>query len=405
MEKFFKYFIKRKAAIMKTAGIIAEYNPFHNGHALLIEKARAQGATHIVAVMSGNFVQRGEPALFHHYERAKAALLGGADLVLQLPVPYAVSGAQKFAGAGVEILDALGCVDWLVFGSECGNSEKIARTADAVYGDEIKPLIAEELKKGISFAVARENALRKINPVFADIIQKPNNILGVEYAAAVKRINSNMTPVTFERIGAEHDSENASDNIASASLIREKIRCSESFAGYVPEEAAEIFKNAPVADIGKIENAILYKMRTASPSELAATSDISEGIENRIISAAAQATSLEELYSLAKTKRYSHARIRRIILNYSLGITASDASLNAPYIRITGFNRKGAELIKAAQKTARLPIVTKAADIASLGENAQRIFSAECRAGDIYSLCFEKIRPCGEEKALRPIVY
>lgn len=389
---------------MKTAGIIAEYNPFHNGHALLIEKARAQGATHIVAVMSGNFVQRGEPALFHHYERTKAALLGGADLVLQLPVPYAVSGAQKFAGAGVRILDAVGCIDWLVFGSECGDSKKIINTADAVYSDEINPLITEELKRGISFASARENAIRKINPEYADIIQSPNNILGVEYAAAISRIKSRMLPVTFKRIGAEHDSESASDNIASASLIREKIMSGGNFEQFVPEAAARIFQNAPLADIGRIENAILYKMKTASREKLASAPDISEGIENRIISAAAKATSLEELYSIAKTKRYSHARIRRIVLNYFLGISADDASISVPYIRVIGFNAKGAELIKKAQGTARLPIITKAADIASLGENAQRIFSAECRAGDIYSLCFEKIRPCGEEKALRPIV-
>ena len=130
---------------MLTAGIIAEYNPFHNGHALLIEKARAAGATHIVAVMSGNFVQRGEPALFHHIQRTKAALCGGADLVVQLPVPYAVSGAQSFARTGVEILNSLGMVDWLVFVSECGNSDLINETADAVYGENIKTLLGDEL--------------------------------------------------------------------------------------------------------------------------------------------------------------------------------------------------------------------------------------------------------------------
>ena len=177
---------------MLVAGIIAEYNPFHNGHAMLIEKARAAGATHVVAVMSGNFVQRGEPALFHHIERTRAALSGGVDLVLQLPVTYAVSGAQSFARAGVEILNSLGFVDWLVFGSECGNADLIKDTAKAVYGEEIKPLIAEELKKGISFASARENALRAINSEYADIIKNPNNILGVEYAAAINRINSKM---------------------------------------------------------------------------------------------------------------------------------------------------------------------------------------------------------------------
>ncbi len=384
---------------MLVAGIIAEYNPFHNGHALLIERARQAGATHIVAVMSGNFVQRGEPALFHHTVRAKAALGAGVDLTLQLPVPYAVSGAQSFARAGVEILEAFGC-DWLVFGSECGDGEIICKTADAVYSDEMKPLIAEELKKGISFASARENALRSINPVYADIIQSPNNILGVEYAAAIKRINGKMKPVTFMREGAAHDSSQTDCNIASASLIRNKIVSGEDWSGYVPDSAA--FDGCSKADIRNIERAILYKMRTADKEDFAATPDISEGIENRILSAAQQATSLDELYALAKTKRYSHARIRRIIINYFLGITADELAIPVPYIRVTGFNGKGAELLR--QKESRLPVITKAADIASASDDAQRIFAAECRAGDIYALCCNSVNPCGEEKSIRPVI-
>lgn len=387
---------------MLVAGIIAEYNPFHNGHALLIEKARAAGATHIVAVMSGNFVQRGEPALFHHTERTKAALLGGVDLAVQLPVPYAVSGAQSFARAGVEILDSLGFVDWLVFGSECGDSALINETADAVYGDEIKFLIADELKKGISFASARENALRKINPVYADVIKSPNNILGVEYAAAIKRIGSRMKPVTFAREGADHDSAQSGGNIASASLIRKNIVEGAEWENFVPD--SKVYSECRKANISLVENAILYKIRTVSGEELALAPDVSEGIENRIISASSKATSLEELYSIAKTKRYSHARIRRIIINNFLGITADDLEIRVPYIRVTGFGSKGTELIRNADKTATLPIVTKAADIASLGDDAQRIFSAECRAGDIYSLCFEPAKPCGEEKRIRPVI-
>ena len=387
---------------MLTAGIIAEYNPFHNGHALLIEKARAAGATHIVAVMSGNFVQRGEPALFHHIHRTKAALCGGADLVVQLPVPYAVSGAQSFARAGVEILNSLGAVDWLVFGSECGNAEFINETAKSVYGDEIKPLIAEELAKGISFASARENALRSMNPGYADIIKSPNNILGVEYSAAIQRINCRMKPVTFMREGADHDSAQIGGDIASASLIRKNIVDGGEWQAFVPD--AGVYKGCAKADINRIENAILYKMRTVSGGELALAPDVSEGIENRIISASRNATSLEELYSLAKTKRYSHARIRRIIINNFLGITAEDLGISVPYIRVTGLNSKGAELIRKAEETASLPIITKASDIASLGSNAQRIFSAECRAGDIYSLCFDPAKPCGEEKSIRPVI-
>lgn len=384
---------------MLIAGIIAEYNPFHNGHAALVEKARAAGATYIVAVMSGNFVQRGEPALFHHSVRAKAALMNGVDLVLQLPAPYAVSGAQSFARAGVEILDGIGC-DWLVFGSECGDAEKISETAKAIYGDEIKPLLADELKKGVSFATAREAALRSINPEYADIIQSPNNILGVEYAAAIQRINSKMKPVTFERIGAGHDSADSSGNIASASLVREMILSGGEWQNFVPN--AKAYANCKTADIKYIERAILYKMRTVSAEELAKSPDVSEGIENRIISAAQEAKSLDELYALAKTKRYSHARIRRIIINNFLGITAEDTNTPVPYIRVTGFNGRGAELIRNAQS--RLPLITKAADVASLGSDAQRIFSAECRAGDIYALCFDEIEACGGEKRVRPVI-
>lgn len=388
---------------MLTAGIIAEYNPFHNGHALLIRKARAAGATHIVAVMSGNFVQRGEPALFHHIDRTKAALSGGADLVLQLPVTYAVSGAQSFARAGVEILNSLGCVDWLVFGSECGNADKINETAKTVCSDGIKKLLAEELKKGISFASARENALRAINPGYADIIKSPNNILGVEYAAAIQRLNSRMKPVAFMREGAEHDSAEAGGNIASASLVREEIRNGGEWQIFVPD--ASLYSGCETADISRIERAILYKMRTADRAEIANAPDVSEGIENRILSAANSANSLDELYLFAKTKRYSHARIRRIVLNSFLGITADDLKTPVPYIRVTGFNAKGAELIRKAGETAILPVITKAADIASLGTDAQRIFSAECRAGDIYSLCFDKVKPCGEEKSIRPVIF
>lgn len=387
---------------MLTAGIIAEYNPFHNGHALLIKKARAAGATHVVAVMSGNFVQRGEPALFHHIERTKAALLGGADLVIQLPVPYAISGAQSFAGAGVEILNSLGCVDWLVFGSECADVGKINETAKAVYGDEIKSLLVDELKKGISFASARENALRSINPEYADIIKTPNNILGVEYAAAIHRINSKMKAVTFMREGAGHDSDEHGGNIASASLIRERVLNGGEWHKFVPD--SDLYSDCKTADIKRLERAILYKMRMVSKAEIEKAPDVSEGIENRILSAAMRAESLDELYSFAKTKRYSHARIRRIVLNVFLGITADDLKTPVPYIRVTGFNSKGAELIKKSKKTAGLPVITKAADIAALGDDAQRIFSAECMAGNIYSLCFDGLKACGEEKSIRPVI-
>lgn len=388
---------------MKVAGIIAEYNPFHAGHAYLAQKARENGATHVVAVMSGNFVQRGAPAVFEHSVRTRAALMNGIDLVLQLPAVYAASSAQSFAMAGVEILDGTGFVDELVFGSECGDIEKIISAVDALESESLKPLLEEELKKGISFASARENALRKISPESADIIKSPNNILGVEYVSALKKQQSRITPVTFGRLGAEHDSRETEENIASASYIRELLK-GEEWKKFVPENTVELYEKADIADIKNIENAILYKIRTADAQSLSNVPDISEGIENRIISASCEAKNLDELYSLAKTKRYSHARIRRIILSYFLGFTAEDLSLSVPYIRVTGFNERGAELIRKAKDTAKLPVITKAADIASLGENAQRIFSLECIAGDVFALCFDDVRACGEEKKIRPII-
>ena len=389
---------------MKVAGIIAEYNPFHSGHAYLAHKARENGATHVVAVMSGSFVQRGAPAIFEHSVRTKAALMNGIDLVLQLPAVYAVSPAQSFARAGAEILDGTGFVDELVFGSECGDIGKIVTAAEALESADLKLFLDEELKKGLSFAAARENALRRINSGSADIIKSPNNILGVEYVSALKRLGSRIIPVTFGRLGAEHDSRKTEGNIASASCIRE-LFAGDEWKKFVPENTFDIYEKADIAEIKNIEKAILCKIRTADAESLSKAPDISEGIENRIISASYEAKSLSELYSLAKTKRYSHARIRRIILNYFLGFTAEDLTLSVPYIRVTGFNGRGAELIRKAKETATLPVITKAADIASLGENAQRIFTLECTAGDIFALCFENIRQCGEEKKFRPIIF
>lgn len=388
---------------MKIAGIIAEYNPFHKGHELLIRKARENGATHVVAVMSGNYVQRGEPAVFSQRARTEAALVCGADLVLQLPVIYAASGAQSFAGAGVRILDALGCVDELVFGSECGDAELILSAAKAVYSDDVQQRIADEIKTGITFAAARENALRSFDPILADIIKSPNNILGVEYAAAIEKTGSSIKPATFARIGAGHGENGDCGGIASASYIRELIRNGGEWHKFVPEAAAKIFdaelkSGNAIVNSSKFETAVLFKMRTVGRDFLALAPDVSEGIENRILSAAEKATSLDELYDLAKTKRYTHARIRRIILNSVIGVTADDLALPVPYIRLLGLNGRGAEILKTSKDARKLPLIAKTADIAQTDKSAQRVFEIECIASDIYSLCTEKTGVCSAEK-------
>ena len=394
---------------MKVAGIIAEYNPFHKGHELLIRRARENGATHIVVVMSGNYVQRGEPAMFLHSVRTRAALECGADLVLQLPVVYAVSGAQKFARAGVRILDSLGCVDELVFGSECGDAEKIVSAARAVYSEKVQNLIGAEMEKGITFAAARENALRSINEEYADIIKTPNNILGVEYAAAIDEIGSRMKPVTFCREGAGHGASDETDGIASASHIRNLISEGRDWKQFVPDAAARIFENEireqkAIVNYDKFETAVLFKLRTTHSTALALAPDVSEGIENRIVAASLNSVTLDELYSNAKTKRYTHARIRRIVLCHLLGITADDCEVPVPYIRLLGLNSLGAELMKAAKEGATLPVISKTADIMKADKTAKRFFEIECRASDVYSILHEKTLPCGAEKDFRVVI-
>ena len=218
-----------------------------------------------------------------------------------------------------------------------------------------------------------------------------------------------MKPVTFPREGAEHDGVCINGSIASASHIRNMIKTGGEWKPLVPQKAAEIYEKASEENKGPVfsenaEKSLLYSVRMLTAEDFARSPDISEGIENRIYEAARRAVSLNELYDIAKTKRYSHARIRRIIFNSFLGITAKDAAIPVPYIRVTGFNSNGAEILRKVKEKTRLPLITKAADISSLSEDAERMFKIECRAGDLYTLFQPEIKPCGEEKAFIPII-
>ena len=390
---------------MQVAGIIAEYNPFHNGHKYLIEKLRESGVTHIIAAMSGNFVQRGEPALFETDTRVKAALAGGVDLVLQLPVAYSVSGAANFAYGGVSLLNATGVVDTLAFGSECGDIKALESVSKILLSGCLEEKIRKELETGITYAKARENALKNADEKLAGILAEPNNILAVEYINSLKKLDSKIAPYTIKRMGASHDSSEKVSNIASASEIRKMIVDGENWGNFVPN--SEIYyDNGKINFVAfnKFEIATLYKMRIISADEIAKSPDVSEGIENRIFAAARQAATLDELYSLAKTKRYTHARIRRIVLNTMLEITAEDAAATVPYIRVLGFNDRGAELIRVMKNKAKLPLVTKAADIASLPECCKNTFELERRTTDIYSLFLENPDSCNAEVKRKVII-
>ena len=381
---------------MSTAGIVAEYNPFHNGHAYHIARTRENGASAVVCVMSSWFVQRGETALMHPNARARMALMNGADLVVSLPVPWACAAAQTFARG------AMGCVDTLSFGSVCADIGLLRAASRAVDDYTVRESLRANLLSGVSFASARQRAVEELDPRVASVLSSPNDTLAVEYIRAIDKLKSDLTPFAVKREGAGHDSGEAVNSFASASLIRTRVRAGENFADLMPENAAAILKaeieagRAP-ADIRALEKAILACLRVSTPERIAAVPDISEGLENRIYSASRSASSLEELYSLTKTKRYSHARIRRAVAALLLGIEASDCEGIPPYIRVLGFNSIGREKLRAMRSSAKLPIVMRAADIKKLGERAKRISSIEERAADLFSLALPSIMPCGAE--------
>lgn len=380
---------------MKITAIISEFNPFHKGHKYLIDKVRENGATHIVAVMSGNFVQRGEGAVFTKWDRAKTALENGVDLVVENPLVFATASAQRFAFGGVGVIKGLGCVDEIAFGSESGNVDELIKLADFIADDNFGEEMQEYLKEGVSFPRARQMAISKIyGDEYGDILSSPNNILACEYISECKKADLNVDFFTTERIGAEHDGEEQ-DGYYSASALREKLRDNVE----TDDEIFETVRNRCKAfDFTKLETAILVKLRSFTVENFKNLPDVSEGMENRLYSAAQNSTSLTEFIESVKTKRYTHSRIRRICLYALLEINKGDIELPVPYVRIIAHNEKGREILRIAREKAALPVVMKYSDVKFLDESAQHIFEIESKATDLFALCGDKILPCGLEK-------
>lgn len=385
----------QRSDILAAIGIIAEFNPLHSGHARLIAEAARLGD--VVCVMSGNFVQRGDAAIAEKHIRAKAALLAGADLVIDLPVYWAMSTAQNFALGGVSLLAAAGCRT-LIFGSECGDISKLS-AACGVLGSEIfRERLASELKKGVTFAAARDSAAASAG-LERGILDLPNNNLGIEYMLAAKRLGLDIEFLTVRREGAGHDSDKVFGNYASGSLLREKLKAGDmNFAArYMPESVLPLFRKENLADIKRLERAVLATLRVRRTEELARLPDISEGIENKLFSAIKLATGLEELYNMIKTKRYTHARVRRLVLSAFLGLDSSFFLKTPPYLRVLGFSRSGGELLRKVAAESPVPVILRAAEINSLPEEARRVFEAECRAADLFALALENPPACGSE--------
>lgn len=381
---------------MKVSGIICEYNPFHNGHLYHIRRTRENGATHIVAVMSGNFVQRGDTAVMDKLERARLAVRSGADLVIELPVQYSLASAENFASGAVHLLDALGAVDELSFGSECGDTEKLRRAMETVdlaavtRADEIRSI----MEKGYTYPRALNSVVNGYDPEAAAIIAEPNNTLAVEYLRALKKSGSSMEPFTVMREKTGHDSRTAEGGFASASMLRELIDGGEDIAGYTTKEwaaaVASAVEKGETASLSRLERVILYKLRTCTVEEIADICDVGQGLEHRIYGAR-MAGSLDELLFTVKTKRYTMARIRRIMLALLIGITKGDMEQLPPYGRILAFNERGREILARAKESAKIPFGSSIAKLSQLGDAAERFAELEIRASDIYGLALETV--------------
>ncbi len=396
---------------MKTAGIIAEYNPFHRGHAYQIAQTRAAGATHVAVVLGGNFLQRGEPALFHKDIRALAALRSGADLVLELPQPYAAATAERFAYGGVFLLGALGCVDMLSFGAE-DSLELLEEGVRALGARRFGIELRSRLSGGASFAAVRQEAVRRTaGEECAGAFQKPNNILGMEYIKAANRIGFLPEFLAVKRAGAPHDSGRPEGGFASASALRGILREEDGPSKaqpYLPEGVAELYREeilaGRAAEPELLERAVLSRLRSLTLKEIAALPGISEGLENRVYQSVRRASTLEELYGMIKSKRYAHSRIRRIAACGFLGVTERVQTKDPPYIRVLGFNGRGREILSAARDTASLPVSSSLARLRELGGAAEEFALLEAAAGDQYELALGRPGPCGREYTQKPVI-
>ena len=365
---------------MSTAAIICEYNPFHNGHKFHIEETkRLTGADSVIAIMSGNFIQRGECAIYDKKLRAKAAILGGADLVLELPTVYACASAEFFALGAVRILNALGIVDTLSFGAETDEVASIMSLARLLAAEpkDFSDSLKKHSRNGLSFPASREAAVRDImGDAGAEILSSPNNILGTEYCKALIKENSEIIPFAVMRKGAAHDTDRTNGEIASASHIRSIIyeQGFDKAKAFMPGFAAELFDVAPIHSIKGMEKAIIAQLVKMPAEALKNISDVAEGLENRIKAAAFESDSLDELVDKIKTKRYTHSRIRRIVLSAYLGITDALRRSMPPYIKILDHNEKGQKLIAAAKKTSALPLVRNTSQLLKLKDSAAKEF-------------------------------
>ena len=379
---------------MKVAGIVAEFNPFHNGHKYLLDQAKSNSDL-VVCVISSNFVQRGEPSIISKFARAKTAVSCGADICIELPTPWSMSTAQNFAVGAISQLIKFN-IDTLYFGSESANSQGLLEIADALHSKEFNEKIKNNLNENLTYAKLRQNVLTEMLGKTANLLVGQNDTLAVEYISAAKKFNKNLKFVPVKRQGANHNDSTESNGFSTSTLIRNaitenKLDCLKNF---IPETAYEILENSNFAHIEKLNLAIMAKLKTMKYEEFLNLPDISEGIENRLYGAIKSSVDYNDLCDKVKTKRYTMARIRRLILSAFLGIDNAFFLKKVPYVRVLATNEQG---IKHISKIKTNNIVLQVSEINKLDDFSKKIFNLECKISDVYNLALERAENSGSD--------
>lgn len=386
--------------------VISEYNPFHNGHVKhLTYSKQLTKADFSIAVISGNFVQRGDTSLVDKWTKAEMALKAGFDIVLELPTIYAISSAENFAEGAIKILNSLGIVDFLSFGSELGEISPLNDLANFLYKEpkELSLLINQYVKTGISFPRAREMALMQYlggHTKYKQALNSPNNILGIEYLKALKKYKSPIKPITIKREGSQHNSTAIKNGIASSTAIRSLIQKKKNVHTLVPFETYELLEKQIqdgkiVPSLAVFEKEIIYTLRCMTLSEIAAMPDVSEGLENRIKIAANHCNHLSDLIQSIKSKQFTATRIQRILLYALLKISQKDMNASkrvTPYIRVLGFNKHGKKIVSAIAKQnpkTHVIISVKKFMESNTDSHLRNMLSKDILATNIYTLGYE----------------
>jgi len=394
---------------MKAAGIICEYNPFHIGHQMHINNTkRLLGEEYaIVCAMSGNFVQRGEPAIFNKHVRAEAAVRCGADLVLEIPTPYVLSSAEGYAVAGVNILTNLDICEYLSFGSEVGDVDVLCTVAEAIISDEIGAFIKENMRHGTTYAKAVQKTLDDKHGEKASVLKKPNNLLGIEYIKAIVTTGSHLKPMTFKRSGGVHDGSYG----YSSSAVRQAMLNGDVNSSWeaMPSQSGSICKReiremrGPLSLVS-FEQAIMARLRQID--DYSQFPGAGEGLENRFAKYAAIEPTVSMVLERVKTKRYVMSKLRRMLLCACLGVTTNDTKMPPPYLRVLAINEKGIKLLGEMRGRTGVPIIVKPARAKVLTERTFELFNKEADATDFYVLAYkdEMQRVGGSEWRNGPVI-